>query len=68
MTYEALPGCRGPKGDPCADGTMDLFPLTPLYVFGWAVVASLLVYLAFKLWQWWRSSSSAHGEVTGDPP
>jgi hypothetical protein len=46
VTYEALPGCQGPKGEGCE---MFLDLVTPLYAIGWAVVASLLVYLVSKL-------------------
>jgi hypothetical protein len=52
VTYEALPGCRGPKGDPCSgDGHIDMGLTTPLHAIGWAVVACLLVYLVLKLWK-----------------
>ena len=52
MTYEALPGCRGPKGDPCS-GEYDIGAsfMTPLHAIGWAIVACLLVYLVLKLWK-----------------
>jgi hypothetical protein len=45
VTHLALPPCR-PKGATC-----EMFPdlVTPLHAIGWAVVASLLVHLVFKL-------------------
>jgi hypothetical protein len=46
MTYEAFPKCKE-KGGPCFSTGFD--PTTPLQAIGWALLASLLVYVAFRL-------------------
>ncbi|MET8762060.1 hypothetical protein [Lentzea sp. NPDC004782] len=48
MTYEAFPKCKV-KGEPCFSMGFDFDLTTPLHAIGWALVASLLVYVVFKL-------------------
>jgi hypothetical protein len=48
VTYEAFPKCKE-KGEPCFSTGFDFDLTTPLHAIGWALVASLLVYVVFKL-------------------